>query len=619
MPHVDVLIMAQRGGPLLEGCLASVLAGPAGDLGRIVVAHADDPAAEQLVREVSQDDRVELVAAPAGASVTAMSNVAARTTEHDFILLSESARVNGDWAHRLARCARRADSIGTVTSFSNNGGICAYPYAGWWRDLPGNMTLTELDGIFARVNAGRSVGLPSGVGFAMYVRRECFDAAGEFDERRFPWGFGGDTDLCQRASRLGWRNVLAADTFVHVLPGAPPDELVRARIAAAQAALEDAYPGFAETVGRFTVKDPLRGFRRRVDAVRTRISGDEAKAVAAERVEYEHWMREREQEKRPPRQSVFSRQASSGPTLTPFLRRLWMSAARSAGKAWTALDSATTRDSRASALSFVEQARTAGVVGASHKSLARAFRQVDSGRFDDSLLTTPLPAKAYVICFEERSGSTMLSSLLAQTGVLGAPDEFLNPGGVVQMYLNRCNAADLEQYFAYLRAAYSTANGVFGMKTTYPHFAPLLDMGLVRRLLGEVRFIHLTRSDVLRQAISSALARRRSLWHVRSVTDPRPAPVEFTSGDARLVADILSSILIERLAWERFFALHGAAPLRLTYEELVASPQREVARVLDFLGIEGAGTELPSVSETERLADEVNDLWVEKIRAGHQL
>ena len=81
--------------------------------------------------------------------------------------------------------------------------------------MPGTLGLAELDRLFASTNAGRTVDLPTAVGFCMCIRRACLDQVGPFDAERFGRGYGEENDFCMRAAGAGWRNVLAGDVFVY--------------------------------------------------------------------------------------------------------------------------------------------------------------------------------------------------------------------------------------------------------------------------------------------------------------------------------------------------------------------------------------------------------------------
>ena len=66
-----------------------------------------------------------------------------------------------------------------------------------------------------RPTPGRTVDLPTAVGFCMCIRRACLDQVGLFDAERFGRGYGEENDFCMRAAGAGWRNVLAGDVFVY--------------------------------------------------------------------------------------------------------------------------------------------------------------------------------------------------------------------------------------------------------------------------------------------------------------------------------------------------------------------------------------------------------------------
>ena len=75
--------------------------------------------------------------------------------------------------------------------------------------------MAELDAACRAANAGRSVELPTTVGFCMYIRRAALADVGLFDAETFGRGYGEENDFCLRASARGWRHLLACDTFVY--------------------------------------------------------------------------------------------------------------------------------------------------------------------------------------------------------------------------------------------------------------------------------------------------------------------------------------------------------------------------------------------------------------------
>ncbi|MFN9953265.1 MAG: glycosyltransferase family 2 protein, partial [bacterium] len=95
--------------------------------------------------------------------------------------------------------------------------MASYPRFLQDNPYPLEIAYAELDELAARVNAAEAVEAPTGVGFCIYLRRDCLAEIGDFDEDPFGRGYGEENELCQRAIAAGWRNLIAADVFVHHL------------------------------------------------------------------------------------------------------------------------------------------------------------------------------------------------------------------------------------------------------------------------------------------------------------------------------------------------------------------------------------------------------------------
>ena len=69
------------------------------------------------------------------------------------------------------------------------------------------------------MNGGEAIDVPVGVGFCMYIRRDCLDDVGLFRADLFAQGYGEENDFCLRARHLGWRHVAATGVFVAHIGG----------------------------------------------------------------------------------------------------------------------------------------------------------------------------------------------------------------------------------------------------------------------------------------------------------------------------------------------------------------------------------------------------------------
>jgi GT2 family glycosyltransferase/glycosyltransferase involved in cell wall biosynthesis len=273
--QVAVIIPVYRGLDETLRCLGSVLRGCGGVAAEIIVI--DDCSPEP---ELSR--RLEALA-DAGA-ITLLRNEVNRGFVHsvnrgmaaaggrDVILLNSDTEVPAGWIGRLAGHAYSDARIGSVTPFSNHATICSWPSAAGGA-LPPGKTTDEMDVAFLAANRGRQVDLPTAVGFCMYVRRDCLDQVGGFDEATFGRGYGEENDFCLRATVAGWRHLLACDTFVfHVGETSfGKDSPERAR---AWDLLVARYPHYPESVARHVQADPAAGARFAATAALYRLAAE---------------------------------------------------------------------------------------------------------------------------------------------------------------------------------------------------------------------------------------------------------------------------------------------------------------------------------------------------------
>lgn len=244
------------------------------------------------------------------------------------------------------------------------------------------------------------------------------------------------------------------------------------------------------------------------------------------------------------------------------------------------------------------------------------FETTDGKPFDPAYALGRRPSKNYLICFGERSGSTMLISLLSKTNVLGRPDEFINPRGVMQRYVGLCGARDIDDYFSCLRSKWATSNGVFGMKAAYLDFAPVLNADLIDHFLSPVRYIYLTREDILRQAVSLALAKATGVWYAAAKAGPPVATPE-PDLDEKLVLGMINQLNRDRDNWEKFFASRNIQPLRITYEQLVDNHSDVILSIARYLDVELDPGTIPEESDYRPQANAVNEKWVSAMRERH--
>lgn len=196
----------------------------------------------------------------------------------------------------------------------------------------------------------------------------------------------------------------------------------------------------------------------------------------------------------------------------------------------------------------------------------------------------PLAEKRYVLFFTPRSGSSRLTSLAIETGVMSQPGEVFNPN-----FLPRIAAAmqstGLEDYADMLARARNT-QGVFGCEVTYGQM--LQSFGSAGRLFKVVKptsLIWLVREDIVAQAVSGMRMVQTKQGHLIGDAGDREAAEKLFHYHPKRIMGILLRMRWMEWRTERMFAARRLKPLRLSYEQVIAMSEYEVMSLLaEYVG-----------------------------------
>lgn len=184
------------------------------------------------------------------------------TAGADVVLLNSDTVPASGWLQRLRACLDSDPRIATATPWSNNAEICSLPHLCRPGPIPDD--LDRWAHACKEACPGEYPALPTGVGFAMAIRREVLDRIGGFDAATFGRGYGEENDFCLRAEGHGYRNVLCADAFVAHEGGASFGPEGLAPGGGNLARLLARYPDYNRRIAQFIMDDPLRPLRARV-------------------------------------------------------------------------------------------------------------------------------------------------------------------------------------------------------------------------------------------------------------------------------------------------------------------------------------------------------------------
>ncbi|MGF1454754.1 MAG: Stf0 family sulfotransferase [Alphaproteobacteria bacterium] len=196
-------------------------------------------------------------------------------------------------------------------------------------------------------------------------------------------------------------------------------------------------------------------------------------------------------------------------------------------------------------------------------------------------------ALTYFICSTPRSGSSLLSELMRQTGRLGNAQEYLNKDVQLPRYARDWGLVkpggqlDLGAYLRAVRSNSATANGVCGVKAHYSQFAMFKTLTPVKALFEEARLIWIRREDVVAQAVSFYLALATKQW---SSLDP--ARAKAPDFDAAKIQERIDNLETQNAAWSALFRDTGREPLTVSYEALLEDPEAIRTQLSSFLDLE---------------------------------
>ncbi|MAM11485.1 MAG: sulfotransferase [Rhizobiaceae bacterium] len=242
---------------------------------------------------------------------------------------------------------------------------------------------------------------------------------------------------------------------------------------------------------------------------------------------------------------------------------------------------------------------------------------------------------SYIICTSPRSGSTLLCSLLAATGISGNPDSHFHFPSLAAWQKSH-NVADvegederakLERIFTAAIATGSGDTGMFGLriqrgragyfleKLAVLHPGHASDKARIEAAFGRTLFIYLSRADKVAQAVSCVKAEQTGLWHVAPDGSEleRLAPPREPVYDGPALMKWYETMTGFEREWEAWFSREGIAPLRLDYDALSLSPRETLRTVLLALGLDGKAADAVSPG-VKKIADRLNDDWAERLR-----
>jgi len=269
-PLIDVIIPVYKGYDDTLACIYSVLSSENNISYELIVINdcSPDNYLSQRLHSLSELGLITYLANRANLGFVGTVNRGMQLhSDRDVVLLNSDTEVYPGWLDRLAAHARR-DRVSTVTPFSNNATICSYPYVHNNNNELLEIPYHELDSLCSKVNYGKSIEIPTAIGYCMYIKRDALNELGLFDHKIFNKGYGEENDFCMRALKKGYKNVFALDVFVRHTGEVSFGNNSQLLQESALISLLKKHPGYLDIVNNYISKDPGKQYRRLLDATR---------------------------------------------------------------------------------------------------------------------------------------------------------------------------------------------------------------------------------------------------------------------------------------------------------------------------------------------------------------
>ncbi|MCX7912994.1 MAG: glycosyltransferase [Thermodesulfovibrionales bacterium] len=264
---VDIIIPVYKGKKETIECIESVLNAKTNVKYELIIINdfcPDDELKEELLKFAGRDGIILLENKENLGFVKTVNIGMKLHPNRDVVLLNSDTLVPDYWLDRLKKAAYLSKNVGTVTPLSNKATILSIPKSNNDNDLPEDFDHKKMDDLCRLLNRDRVVDIPTAIGFCMYIKRECLNEVGFFDEEKFDKGYGEENDFCLKASSFGWRHLACLDLFVQHHGNLSFGEEKSQRVKRALQILNQLHPDYNLRIQKFIENDPIAPYRNRI-------------------------------------------------------------------------------------------------------------------------------------------------------------------------------------------------------------------------------------------------------------------------------------------------------------------------------------------------------------------
>ncbi len=218
---IDIVICVHNALGDVIHCLDSIRSNTSLDYKLVIVNDGSDKETSDFLNGYSKQHQVRLLENEIARGYTKAVNQALRLCDGDYVvLLNSDTVVPNQWLQGLIECGESDPRIGAVGALSNAASWQSVPdlYAGGdWavNELPMGFGVTEMNELVYLVSEKSFPRVPFVNGFCFMLKRAAILAVGQFDEERFPFGYGEENDYCMRLKAAGFELAIADHVYIY--------------------------------------------------------------------------------------------------------------------------------------------------------------------------------------------------------------------------------------------------------------------------------------------------------------------------------------------------------------------------------------------------------------------
>lgn len=214
------------------------------------------------------------------------------------------------------------------------------------------------------------------------------------------------------------------------------------------------------------------------------------------------------------------------------------------------------------------------------------------------------PSQILVIASTARCGSHMLGHALYKTNSFGFPLEYANKGNLPR-WRQRFGTDQFADLMSLIQQHRTSENGVFSIKAHYNHLQQFGGFSNFINTFPNAKYILLSRHDVLKQAVSLAIANQTGVW----IAGQKPVN-ENPVYNAEQINHCLRQTILNNASWRYTLAASGVDYLEMDFSQIKHNLTKSILQIAEFVGAEVST--LPTEQATEKQSNDLNIEWTRR-------